>query len=77
MKVVHLDELSMSEQRIAPAVAGRAATRRRRSKVAPPSTFSDGYEILTVNRPQQAQQVSKLPQSEMTDGLAGIWFESF
>jgi hypothetical protein len=67
----------MSEQRHAPAVAGRAATRRRRRRVAPPSNFSDGYENLTVNRSKQAQQVLKLPQAQMTDGLAGIWLESF
>ena len=77
MKVVHLDELSMSEQRNAPSVAERAANRRRRRRVAPLSTFSDGYEILTVFRSQQAQQVLKLPQAQMTDGLAGIWLESF
>ena len=72
MKVVHLDELSMSEQRYIPAVVGRAATRRRRRRVGPPSNFSDGYEILTVFRSQEAHQVSKLPQSQMTDGLAEI-----
>jgi hypothetical protein len=58
MKLVHIDELSMTEQRYAPVVAGRAANRRRRRRVAPPSTFSDGYEILTVVRSQQAQQLS-------------------
>jgi hypothetical protein len=50
IKLVHIDELSMTEQRHAPVVAGRAATRRRRRRVAPPSNFSDGYEILTVFR---------------------------
>ena len=62
----------MSEKRHAPAVDGRAATRRRRRRVAPPSNFSDGYEILIVFRSQEAHQVSKLPQSQMMDGLAGI-----
>ncbi|KAK9923637.1 hypothetical protein M0R45_032044 [Rubus argutus] len=37
----------MSEQRNAPLVAGRAATRCRRRRVTPPSTFSDRYENLT------------------------------
>jgi hypothetical protein len=58
MKLVHIDELSMTEQRNTPVVAGRAATRRRRRKVAPPSNFSDCYTILTVFRSQQAQQLS-------------------
>ena len=57
MKVVHLYELSMLEQRHAPAVAGRAANRRRRRRVAPPSTFSDRHEILTKPRSKQTQQL--------------------
>jgi hypothetical protein len=58
MKLVHIDELSMTEQIHAPVVTGCAATRRRRRRVAPPSNFSDGYEIFPAPTSQQAQQHS-------------------
>jgi hypothetical protein len=57
MKVVRIDELSLTEQRHAPAVAGRAATRRRRRRAGPPLNFSDDYEILTQATSQHSQQL--------------------
>ena len=46
-KVVPKDELSTTEQRVAPVAAGRASTRRHRQWSAAGQKSSDGYEILT------------------------------
>jgi hypothetical protein len=58
MKVVQNIKACITEQRSAPAEAGRAATRRRRREAGSPEKCSDGYKILTQGRSQQAQQYS-------------------
>ena len=58
MKVVHIDELSTTEQRIAPGTARRAATRRHSAVAARRSKCSDRPEILTACTSQQKDQVS-------------------
>jgi hypothetical protein len=61
MKVVPNDELSMTEQRIAPGGSGRATTRRHSNHhktLGRGSNISDGHENLTQTRSQQAQQKS-------------------
>ena len=58
MKVVHIDELSTTEQRIAPGTGGRAATRRHRRWSVAGQKYSDGPEILTASRSQYSQKVS-------------------